>query len=456
MTALTDECDILDAARAVGVTVLDDAADAEPTPEAERYRTAPLNRRGPVPLAVRDGRLQALWAPTPTAAQVGAYADEVGVPVEVVLARSELVAELADRHEPGRQPQADGAATHAIEAILGAAVELGASDVHLSAGPPPIVRIAGAVSPLPEFDRLTAADTLDMARWFGSDGEQDHDLAITFGDCRFRVNIYRQAGAVALACRALPRRVPALDSLGLPGSLPDLASLRHGLVLLCGPTGSGKSTTLAAIVDLINRTRAVHITTLEDPVEYVHTDAMAVVHHRQIGRDAPTFAAALRSALRQDPDVILVGEMRDTETIDAALTAAETGHLVLSTLHTGDAESSVSRIVNAFPEGRQSEARLRLATVLRAIVCQKLLPRTDDLSRCGVVSEILVNTRATSSLIRNGDTHQLRSVLETGAADGMRTFDQALADAVTAGWLDPLVARASTHDGRSYAAYLPA
>ena len=441
--------DVLDAARALGVAVITDAAAVTVTEEAVRVAPPP-SPEGPVPWEVLGGSLRCLWTPTPTPAEVTEYARQVGMPVEVVLAPPAVLAEVAGRSAPERSRRGSTG-----ESILTAAIREHASDVHLSPGLPPMIRVGGTLAPLDGFEVLSAETTAALGRWMTTDSyDGDRDLAFSFGGARFRANIYSQQGSVAIACRALPMRVPDIDDLGLPASIRHFAELHHGLVLLCGPTGSGKSTTLAALVDLINRSRPAHITTIEDPVEYVHVNDRAVIHQREVGRDVASFSAALRSALRQDPDVLLVGEMRDPETVDAALTAAETGHLVLSTLHTGDAESSVGRIVHSFPEARQGETRARLATVLRGVVCQKLLPRVDRPDAVAVVCEVLINTRAIASLIRTGETHQLRSMLETGSREGMQTFEQALASAVAASWLDPDVGRASAHDDRSYAGHL--
>jgi twitching motility protein PilT len=343
------------------------------------------------------------------------------------------------------------------EAVFAEAIRLGASDVHLSAGSPPVVRVGGALGPMEAFDPLSDADVASIGRWVARtalDEPGDHDLAFVHAGTRFRANLYRQRGTPALACRLIPSCVPAFESLGLPPVLRRLAAASRGLVLLCGPTGSGKTTTLASMIDLINDARALHIVTIEDPIEYVHSDKRALIHQREIGEDAGGFAAALRSALRQDPDVILVGEMRDVETMDAALTAAETGHLVFSTLHTSTAEASVGRMVNAFPASKQGEVRVRLATVLRGVVCQTLIPHAADAGARCVATEVMVNTRAIANLIREGNTHQITSQLETSAADGMHTMDQDLARAVACGLVEPAAAGALASDERSFSGHL--
>ena len=348
------------------------------------------------------------------------------------------------------------------ERIFETAVRLAASDVHLCVGSPPIVRVGGALGPMDAFPVLDTSELTAIARWVGGgavEGPGDHDLAFTHRGWRFRASVYRQRGTPALACRLIPSTVPPFASLGLPEVIREVADLQRGLVLMCGPTGSGKTTTLAALVDLINEARALHITTIEDPIEYVHADKRSLVHQRQVGSenergDTAGFAQALRSALRQDPDVILVGEMRDLETIDAALTAAETGHLVLSTLHTSTAEASIGRVVNAFPTSKQAEVRVRLATVLKAVVCQTLLPRADYIgSRC-IVTEVMLNNRAMANLIREGNTHQITSQLETSGNEGMHTLDQALAIAVAEGRVDGGLARTIASDERSYKGHL--
>jgi len=249
---------------------------------------------------------------------------------------------------------------------------------------------------------------------------------------RFRVNIHHQRGTLAASIRLLPTRIPTLESLNLPPVLARLADRRQGFVLVTGPTGSGKSSTLAALIDLVNSRRAAHVVTIEDPVEYQHVNRTAVIEQIEVGRDTPDFAGTLRSLMRQSPDVILVGEMRDAETIATALTAAETGHLVLSTLHTNDSIQAMSRILDTFPAGNQPQIRQQLSLALAAVIAQQLVPGTDGTTRWPA-TEVMIATDAVRALIRKGDDHQLRSQISTGRGEGMITMEQSLADLVRAG-----------------------
>ncbi|MDQ0286521.1 twitching motility protein PilT [Desulfofundulus luciae] len=339
---------------------------------------------------------------------------------------------------------------HADE-LLKLAFELKASDVHLTVGRPPVFRVHGKLFAADELDAravpwvedlpvLTAGDTEALARQlipgdrfqqFMQVGESDLSYAIP-GVGRFRVNAFKQRGTVALAIRLIPERIPTFDELGLPEVVAHLARRPRGLVLVTGPTGSGKSTTLAAMIDLINSESRLHIITLEDPIEYVHRHKKSLVNQREIGRDSLSFAAALRAALREDPDVILVGEMRDLETIATAITAAETGHLVLATLHTTSAAQTIDRIIDVFPPHQQQQVRLQLANALEGVIAQQLLPRRDRPGRVAAL-EILVATPAIRNLIREGKTHQIISHLQTGARYGMQTLDMALRNLVRTG-----------------------
>jgi twitching motility protein PilT len=249
---------------------------------------------------------------------------------------------------------------------------------------------------------------------------------------RFRINIHHQRGTLAASIRLLPARIPSLEWLHLPASLAKLAERRQGLVLVTGPTGCGKTSTLAALIDLVNTRRAAHVVTIEDPVEYQHSNRSAIIEQIEVGRDTPDFAVTLRSVMRQTPDVILVGEMRDAETMATALTAAETGHLVLSTLHTNDAIQAVSRILDAFPAANQPQVRQQLSLALAAVIAQQLVPGVDGVMRWPA-TEIMIATDAVRALIRKGDDHQLRSQISVGRADGMMTMEQSLAELVRAG-----------------------
>ena len=321
-----------------------------------------------------------------------------------------------------------------LEPLLLLASELNASDIHLSAGMPPMLRINGAMQALdqPVLGNAQVRGMIDSVlpetqrRLFGEGAACDFAFAsATAGLGRYRANAYRQQRGVALALRPIPEIVPTLDAIGAPAILKQLADTDHGLVLVVGPTGSGKSTTLAAMTDHINQTAPKHILTIEDPVEFVYEPKQCLVTQREVGRDTPSFADALKGALREDPDVILLGEMRDLETIRLALTAAETGHLVLATLHTATAPQAIERIVDVFPGEERDLARTLLADVLRAVVAQQLLPRSDGKGRVAA-HEILVGTPAVRNLIRESKTAQLVSVMQTGQQQGMQTMAQSL------------------------------
>ncbi|BCV21814.1 type IV pilus twitching motility protein PilT [Moorella sp. Hama-1] len=319
-----------------------------------------------------------------------------------------------------------------IKTILVAAAAAGASDVHLAVGLPPVFRINGELQVQHQWEPLDAGMAAGLVRpmvserWEVFQEQGEIDLAYSLpGVSRFRVNVFHQRGSTGAAIRLIPRAIPGLETLGLPPVVGELAERRHGLVLVTGPTGSGKSTTLAAMVDKINRERRCHIITLEDPIEYLHQHRLSIVNQREVGSDTHSFARALRAALRQDPDVILVGEMRDLETIATAITAAETGHLVLATLHTSSAIQSIDRIVDVFPPHQQGQIRIQLADTLEGVITQQLLPRADRAGRVAAV-EILIATPAVRNLIREGKTHQIISSMQTGARYGMQTMDAAL------------------------------
>ncbi len=319
-------------------------------------------------------------------------------------------------------------------------VDRRASDLHLTAGVPPMVRVRGRLSALEGYPALTPTDTReiiysvlsnDQRQRFETEWQIDFAYAVP-NTARFRVNAYFQRAAVGAAFRLIPAEIQALETLGLPPAVHEFATRPRGLVLVTGPTGSGKSTTLASVVDLINESREEHIMTIEDPIEFLHSHKKCIVNQRELGADATTFASALKAALRQDPDVILVGEMRDLETIRTAITAAETGHLVFATLHTQDTPQTVDRIIDVFPAEQQGQVRVQLAVSLQGIVTQQLLPTADGSGRC-VAVEVLIPTPAVRNLIREGKTHQIYSVLQTGGAQGMQTMDAALAGLVRAG-----------------------
>jgi twitching motility protein PilT len=320
--------------------------------------------------------------------------------------------------------------------VLLETIDLGASDLHLTAGSPPTVRIRGRMRPL-DYAPMTPQVTREVVYSFLNNDqrkrlEEEWQIDLSYsvpGKARFRVNAFFQRASIGAVMRTIPQDIPKFESLGLPPTIMDFIKKPRGFVLVTGPTGSGKSTTLASMVDKINEARHEHIMTIEDPIEFLHRHKNCIVNQRELGTDAASFALALKAALRQDPDVILVGEMRDTETMATALTAAETGHLVFATLHTQDTSQTVDRIVDSFPPEQQHQVRSQLAIALQGIVTQQLLPTADGQGRI-VACEVLVPTPAVRNLIREGKTHQIYSALQTGGAHGMQTMDSALADLV--------------------------
>jgi twitching motility protein PilT len=339
--------------------------------------------------------------------------------------------------------------------ILLETIDRRASDLHITAGSPPMVRVRGRLTPIEDAPVLTPSDTREIVYSILSNDQRqrlENHLQIDFayaipGRARFRVNAYFQRAALGAAFRLIPFEITPLEQLGLPPVVADFAKKPRGIVLVTGPTGSGKSTTLASIIDIINSSREDHILTIEDPIEFLHRHKRCIVNQRELGADAQSFASALKAALRQDPDVILVGEMRDIETIGTAITAAETGHLVFATLHTQDAPQTIDRIIDVFPAEQQAQIRVQLAVALQGVLTQQLLPTADGAGRCCAV-EVMVPTPAVRNLIREGKTHQLYSVLQTGGQQGMQTMDASLAQLVRAGKITRALAeeRSSTPD----------
>ncbi len=323
-----------------------------------------------------------------------------------------------------------------INELLTVVCEQGASDLHLKVGNHPIARIKGKLTPMTQFKRLVQEDTIAMAYAIMASDKQkgkfkenlDIDIAYSVPSLgRFRCNIFNQRGTVGLVLRVIPRKIYTIDDLMLPKVLKTICQEQRGMVLVTGTTGSGKSTTLAAMIDLINATRTEHILTIEDPIEYLHRDNLSIVNQREVEADCKTFSSALRAALRQDPDVILVGEMRDLETIETALHAADTGHLVFSTLHTLDATETINRVISVFPPHHQKQVRLQIAAVLKGIISQRLVPRADGQGRVPAV-EVMVTTETVRTCIEDKDkTKMLKDVIASGTAQyGMQTFDQSL------------------------------
>ncbi|WP_333870592.1 type IV pilus twitching motility protein PilT [Desulforamulus putei] len=346
----------------------------------------------------------------------------------------------------------------AINSILHFGSKIGASDIHITVGSPPVFRINGSLQTLDTLDtlagsdipknNLTPSETMEMSKEIMDEGQFEKflqwgelDFSYSIGGLgRFRVNVFKQRGSVALAIRIIRTQIPTVRELGLPEVISNLAKKPRGLVLVTGPTGSGKSTTLAAMIDQINSETSSHIITLEDPIEYLHFHKKSIVNQREIGQDSTSFSKALRAAMREDPDVILVGEMRDLETISTAITAAETGHLVLATLHTTSAAQTIDRIIDVFPPHQQQQVRIQLSNTLQGVICQQLLPRIDGAGRVAAL-EIMVVTPAIRNLIREGKTHQIISQIQTGAKFGMQTLDMALRNLIQKGIISAEAAR---------------
>ncbi|HEV2907518.1 MAG TPA: type IV pilus twitching motility protein PilT [Actinomycetota bacterium] len=339
-----------------------------------------------------------------------------------------------------------------INDLLSIVLERGASDLHITAGSHPVIRVHGSLVRLDQYPRLMPDQIRRMiygilAQKQRERLEADLELDISYslpGKARFRVNVYFQRDAIGAAFRMIPFEIKPLDSLGIPPQVADFARLPRGLVLVTGPTGSGKSTTLASLVDIVNVERPCHIMTVEDPIEFLHKHKLAVVNQRELGQDTHSFAAALKHVLRQDPDVILVGEMRDLETISTALTAAETGHLVFATLHTQDAPQTMDRVIDVFPPHQQQQVRVQLASTIQGVVTQQLLPTADGSGRAAAC-EILVATPAVRNLVREGKIHQIYSAMQAGGRFGMQTMDQGLANLVRSGKVTFEVAAEQCH-----------
>ena len=324
-----------------------------------------------------------------------------------------------------------------------------ASDLHLTAGAPPMVRVRGRLTGLEGYPKLSTTGTReivysiltnDQRQKFENDWQLDFAYSVP-GHARFRVNAFMQRGAIGAAFRLIPAEIVSIEELGLPAVVHEFTRKPRGFVLVTGPTGSGKSTSLAAMIDAINASREEHIMTVEDPIEFLHSHKKCIVNQRELGSDAQSFGLALKGALRQDPDVILVGEMRDLETISTALTAAETGHLVFATLHTQSAPQTIDRIIDVFPAHQQDQVRTQLSVALQGVMTQQLLPTADGSARVAAC-EVLVPTPAVRNLIREGKTHQITSTMQTGSGVGMQTMDAALAALVRAGTITQRLAEA--------------
>ena len=364
--------------------------------------------------------------------------------------------ELSDfAAEPSAKPIED---VH-LDDLLREGCERGSSDLHLTVGLPPVVRVDGSLAYL-SYQPLSPTETQrlvydiltnDQVQHFESVRELDFSYGVK-GVGRFRVNVYKQRGSVGVALRTIPDRIPTFEQLNLPAILRELSRKHSGLILVTGPTGSGKSTTIACMIDTINSERPVHIMTMEDPIEYLHRHKRGMINQRELNTDTDSFANALRAVLREDPDVIVIGEMRDLETIQAALTMAETGHLVFGTLHTRNAPQTVDRVIDVFPPHQQEQIRVQLSNSLEAVVAQQLLPRIGG-GRIATL-EIMVATAAVRNLIREGKSHQLYSAIETGAQYGMQTMDKVLADTHRNGKVTLEEAQARSIDRENFQRFL--
>jgi twitching motility protein PilT len=340
-----------------------------------------------------------------------------------------------------------------VPELLAALLEREGSDLHLTAGAPPVIRVHGDLERLEQYPVLTPRALQGMIyailpQKLRERFEQELELDMSYslpGKARFRVNVYFQRDSVGAAFRLIPYEIRSIESLDLPGVVADLARFQRGFVVVTGPTGSGKSTTLASMVDVVNVERAAHIMTVEDPIEFLHKHKRCIVNQREVGADTHGFSQALKHVLRQDPDVILVGEMRDLETIGTAITAAETGHLVFATLHTQDAPQTIDRIIDVFPPHQQQQVRVQLSTTLQGVVTQQLIPTHDGKGRV-VACEVMVATPAIRNLIREGKVHQIYSAMQAGGRYGMQTMDMALSQHVKAGTISQQMAFERCHD----------
>lgn len=411
-----------------------------PMPSAPQPTSGPVPQQqlAPAPHPMYTGA--PAGAPAPQQVQQPAQAQAAAAPAPGTRAAMRAGAGAtgsAPRSGMGAQKREDDLD---LDGVLHAMVQAGASDLHLTSGAAPTIRLSGSLQPLEGFEpmqaealrrTLYAVLTQKQREKFEANLELDLSYSVR-GLARFRLNLYQQRESIGAAFRVIPYEIKPLENLGVPPVVATFAGLPRGLVLVTGPTGSGKSTTLASVIDLANRTRADHIMTVEDPIEFLHRHKKALVNQREVGEDTHSFANALKHVLRQDPDIILVGEMRDLETISVALTAAETGHLVFATLHTSDAAQTIDRIIDVFPAGQQAQVRTQLAGAIQGVVSQTLCKRASGVGR-SVATEVLVATPAIRNLIREGKTHQIYSAMQAGAQQGMHTMDQHLAELVKSG-----------------------
>lgn len=448
-----------------------DLLSAMPEPHVSALIPADVGREyGAVALKLDGDQLIVAFAEPPSPASVDALSNLVGYRVLPMLADPTVIARVLSSSLPQAAAESvkeedkgqgnlmppisvNNEMPLHIDDLLRYAVSVGASDLHLTAEMPACIRLNGAIRPIEGCPKLGNEGIREMVfgilpvsqrERFESELELDTSHSIA-GVGRFRANISMQRGTVAVAMRPIPHEIPAFDSLGIPESVRAFTELRRGLVLVTGPTGSGKSTTLAAMVDIINSKKPLHIVTIEDPIEFLHNHKKSIVDQREIGEDTYSFSEALRRVLRQDPDVILVGELRDLETIQTALTAAETGHLVFATLHTQDAAQTVDRVIDVFPTSQQEQIRVMLAATLEGVVTQQLLINKEGSGRTACC-EVMVCTTGIRNLIRTAKTHQIYSLMQTGSTHGMQTMDQGLAHLVKDGVISESVAMDRSHN----------
>jgi twitching motility protein PilT len=431
-----------------------DLINDPPEPAAVQVMlTAVGHDNGAIGYRIEGQRLMVAFADPPDAEDVQALSGMLGYEIVPVLGDPIAIERILHAARPGSTgngAQSPSKSANGSEAVVSAAPDgpvpmhlddllryasnVGASDLHLTSGMPGCIRLHGAIRPIegcPQLDNETIREmifgvlTQALREKFEAEKELDTSHSIP-GVGRFRLNVFQQRNTVAGVLRAIPHEIPAFETLGIPESVRMFTELRQGLVLVTGPTGSGKSTTLASLIDIINRSKPLHIVTVEDPIEFLHNHKRSIVNQRELGQDTMSFAEALRRVLREDPDVILVGEMRDLETISMALTAAETGHLVFGTLHTQDAPQTIDRVIDVFPTTQQEQVRTMLAGALEGVVTQQLVPDAEGTGRAAVC-EVMVCTSAIRNLIRSSKTHQIYSLMQTGSQYGMSTMDQGLA-----------------------------
>lgn len=419
-----------------------DTLDADTNPDlppdaAVELRAARMisDQTSVVGVSVRDGQLSVAWGRRPTLAEEASLTRKVGMPV--VSYRVDPV-RFAALHRDALRLISQASEAPQIEQYLDHAIDSDASDLHLRVGSPPHLRVAGRLHPIPQMDVLSSGDMDGIVAYLlGREPEPgvcDYDCAVGWRNSRFRVNLYRQRSGWGAVLRLIPSRVPGIEELGLPDTIAKLAGRTQGIIIVSGVTGSGKSTTLASMIDLINQTRRDNIITLEDPVEYIHTNRKSLISQREVGEDTGGFASGLRAALREDPDVILVGEMRDFETIEAAIRAAETGHLVLSTLHAGTTQQAIDRIIDVYPPSQQQQIRVQLASTLVSIICQKLVVSSQPGKRYPATEIFLVDDAGRSSIL-NPENNSIGLGLQSRRG-GMRLMDHSLAELVASGKVD--------------------